>query len=203
MNVRDTQTIPRSRPAPTRRVTVGRAQSAPRARAWLRLVAYVVDWLVTVIIASVLVSIGGLQLYLASDRGTTDPPDWAVYVFLGIALLALPIWLVMTLAGWSTSGRSIGKLATGLRIVDRRGRRPGFLRSLLRVAVYCVENTPFVVAPAVVALQLVADEALPAWSLPVALLLLLGAMVALLPALVSRGGRTLHDLAAGTTVVEE
>jgi uncharacterized RDD family membrane protein YckC len=173
------------------------------ARGWLRLAAYVVDWLVTVIIASVLVSIGGLQLYLASDRGTQDPPDASVYVFLGLALLALPIWIVMTLVGWGTSGRSIGKLATGLRIVDRFGRSPGVLRSLIRFVVYCIENVPIVVAPAVAALWLAADDALPAWSLPVAVLLLLGSVIALLPALVSPGGRTLHDLAAGTTVVEE
>ncbi len=94
-------------------------------------------------------------------------------------------------------------MATGLRIVDLRGRRPGILRSMLRLAEYCIENNPFVVAPAVVVLWLLADDALPTWTLPAAALLLLGAVVALLPALVSRGGRTLHDLAAGTTVVEE
>jgi uncharacterized RDD family membrane protein YckC len=203
MNVRDTQTMPRGRASPTRRVAAGRTSPARLARAWLRLVAYVIDWLVTVIIASVLVSIGGLQLYLASDRGMQDPPDASVYAFLGLSLLALPIWAVMTLVGWGSSGRSLGKLATGLRIVDRRGRSPGFVRSLIRFAVYCIENLPIVVAPAVVALRLLAADALPAGSLPGAAGLLLGTVVALLPALVSPGGRALHDLAAGTTVVEE
>jgi uncharacterized RDD family membrane protein YckC len=203
MNVRDTQTMPRGRATPTRRVATGRAAPARLARAWLRLAAYVVDWLMTVIVASVLVSIGGLQLYLASDRGTQDPPDGSVYVFLGLALLALPIWIVMTLAGWSASGRSVGKLATGLRIVDRSGRPPGVVRSLVRFAVYGFENVPIVIAPAVAALWLVADDALPAWTVLVAALLLLGSIVALLPALVSPGGRTLHDIAAGTTVIEE
>ncbi|MGE0544205.1 MAG: RDD family protein, partial [Dehalococcoidia bacterium] len=179
MNVRDTQTMPRGRAAPTRQVTAGRTSPARLARVWLRLAAYVVDWLVTVIIASVLISIGGLQLYLASDRGTQDPPDASVYVFLGLALLALPIWMVITLVGWSSSGRSIGKLATGLRIVDRFGRSPGFVRSLIRFTVYCLENVPIVVAPAVAALWLTAEDALPVWSLLVAALLLLGSVVAL------------------------
>lgn len=203
MNVRDTQSMLRSRAAPTRRVAAGRATPARLARAWLRLAAYVVDWLVTVIVASVLVSIGGLQLYLASDRGTQDPPNGSVYVFFGLALLALPIWMVMTLAGWSTSGRSVGKLATGLRIIDRFGRTPGFVRSLIRFAVYGVENLPIVIAPVVIALWIITDDALPAWSVPATALLLLGSVVALLPALVSPGGRTLHDVAAGTTVIEE
>jgi uncharacterized RDD family membrane protein YckC len=203
MNVRDTQTMMRSRATPARRVVAGRAAPARLARAWLRLAAYVVDWLVTVIVASVLISIGGLQLYLASDRGTQDPPNGSVYVFLGLALLALPIWMVMTIAGWSTSGRSIGKLATGLRIVDRFGRSPGIVRSLIRFAVYGVENLPIVIAPAVAALWIITDDALPAWTVLVAALLLFSSVVALLPALVSSGGRTLHDIAAGTTVIEE
>ena len=203
MNVRDTQTMPRGRVVPSRRVASGRAAPARLARPWLRLAAYVVDWLVTVIVASVLVSIGGLQLYLASDRGMQDPPDGSVYVFLGLALLALPIWMVMTLAGWSTSGRSVGKLATGLRIVDRFGRPLGVVRSVVRFAVYGVENVPVVAAPVVAALWLVADDALPVWTVPVTAFLLFGSVVALLPALVSHGGRTLHDIAAGTTVIEE
>jgi uncharacterized RDD family membrane protein YckC len=156
-----------------------------------------------VIIASVLVSIGGLQLYLASDRGTQDPPDASVYTFLAISALAVPLWLVMTLVGWAVAGRSVGKLATGLRIVDGRGRRPGVLRSLVRLAVYVVENAPLVIAPPAVALWFVAEGGLPSWYLAVAGALVLGALAALVPALLSAGGRTLHDLAAGTTVVEE
>jgi uncharacterized RDD family membrane protein YckC len=203
MNMRDTRSIMRANTAalgtaPARRSTAGRP-----ARVWLRMIAYIVDWLVMVIVGSILVSIGGIQLYLASDRGTQNPPDGSVYAFLAISLLALPVWLVMTFAGWSMGGRSVGKLAAGLRIVDTRGGRPGSLRGLVRLAVYVLENAPLVLAPAVLAIWLAADSALPGWAVSVAAGLLLAAVAALFPALLSSGGRPLHDLAAGTSVVEE
>ena len=200
MNARETQAALH---VGTRSARVSTAGRLTRARAWLRLVAYLVDWLVMVIIASLLVSIGGLQLYLASDRGTQDPPDGSVYTFLVISLLALPVWMIVTLAGWIASGRSIGKLATALRIVDRRGRQPGVLRSLVRLVIYMVEHVSLVIAPAVIVLDLLTDDALPVWLVPGAVLLLAGALAALLPAVLRPGGHALHDLAAGTTVVEE
>ena len=173
------------------------------ARPVLRLIAYLVDWLVTVIIASVLVSIAGLQLYLVSDRGREEAPDTAVYAFLAICALVLPIWLLMTLAGWSRAGRSIGKLALGLKIVDRQGRRPGVLRSMVRVLVYAVENVAPLLAAAVIGLRLAGAEVVPSWTLALAGALLLAGLAALTPALPGLGGRPLHDRAAGTVVVEE
>jgi uncharacterized RDD family membrane protein YckC len=203
MSVRQTQTLVRMEAARRRPPATSRAVPLRRARAVLRLIAYLVDWLVTVIITSILVSIGGLQLYIASDRGTQEAPDTAAYAFVVITLLIVPIWLVMTLAGWSVSGRSVGKLAAGLKIVDRRGRPPGFFRSFLRLIVYVLENAPLVVGPGVFLLWAVSDEALPAWALPVAGFLFLLAVATLLPAVLSSVGRPLHDLVAGTTVVEE
>src|SRR5262245_47652871 len=141
-----------------------------RARLGLRLAAYVVDWLVTVIVASTLISLGGIQLWLATNRGQQDPPNASLYAFLLLAVLALPLWLLVTLGGWSHAGRSVGKLAMGLRIVESRGRPPGLLRALPRLAVYLLENLALVAAPAAIALRLVAGDLLPAWALPLALL---------------------------------
>ena len=173
------------------------------ARPVLRLIAYLVDWLVTLIIASVLVSIAGLQLYLFADRGREEAPDTAVYAFLAISSLIVPIWLLMTLVGWSRGGRSIGKLALGLKIVDRQGRRPGVPRSVVRVIVYALENVPLLLAAAVVGLRLAGAGAVSGWLLTLAVVLLLAGLAALAPALPSLGGRPLHDRAAGTVVVEE
>jgi len=169
----------------------------------VRVAAYLVDWLVAVILASVLVTIGGLQLYIASDWGKQEPPDPAVYAFLLLSVLALPIWLLATYAGWSMSGRSVGKLAVGLRIVQQHGAAAGPLRSLVRLAVYGVENAPLLLLPAILILTRVSDDALPGWWTPVAAAMLLAALAAQAPALLSPGGRALHDLAAGTVVVEE
>ena len=173
------------------------------ARRVPRLAAYVVDWLVTVIVASVLISIGGMQLYLTTDRGRHDAGDASLYAFLIISALVAPVWLIVTLAGWSLSGRSIGKLALGLRIVDRRGRPPRLLRGAVRLIVYTLVNLALLVAPATIALRALLGDALPGWALPLAGALALGGLAALLPALLSPGGRPLHDLAAGTQVVEE
>ncbi len=157
----------------------------------------------TVIVASTLISVGGMQLWLATDRGTQDPPNASLYAFLVLAALALPLWLLVTLAGWSYAGRSIGKLAMGLRIVDRRGRPPGLLRGMTRLAVFLLENLALIAAPAAIALRRAAGDALPLWVVPLGLVLLLAALAALAPALVNRRGQALHDLAAGTVVVEE
>jgi uncharacterized RDD family membrane protein YckC len=174
-----------------------------RARLGLRVSAYVVDWLVTVIVASTLISIGGLQLWLATDRGRQDPSNASLYAFMALAVLALPLWLLATLAGWSYAGRSVGKLAMGLRIVDARGRPPGLMRAAARLAVFLLENLALVAAPAAIALRMLAGDAIPVWVLPLGALLLVAAFVALAPALISRDGQALHDLAAGTVVVEE
>jgi len=172
------------------------------ARAGLRLLAYVVDWLVTVILGSVLISIGGLQLYLASGRGRHDAPDGAIYAFLIISLLVVPLWVAITLAGWAR-GRSVGKLALGLRIVGPAGRRPGIWRALGRLSVFALESLPLLGAMAVLVVGAQADDTLPRWTIPAALLVLLASLGSLLPALRRLGGRPLHDVAAGTLVVEE
>jgi uncharacterized RDD family membrane protein YckC len=187
--------------APERTRTAYRLAPRP-ARASLRLAAYVVDWLVMVIVSSLLVAVGGIQLYLVTDSGRESAPDAAVWAFLGISALGLPLWLLSTLAGWSRGGVSIGKLALGLRIVDRRGHAPGLVRATVRLAIYCAETLALLIAPAVIALRLAAGQSLPFWLLPAALLLLAGAALALLPALIAPDGRTLHDRVAGTVVTD-
>jgi uncharacterized RDD family membrane protein YckC len=200
MNARETRTMMRTETA--RAASSGRAVPRRRASVTHRLLAYVADWLVGVIIAALLVTIGGLQLYLVSDRGSTDAPDGAVYAFLAISLLALPLWLLLTYLGWSISGQSLGKLGVGLRIVRRDGARPGPLRSLARLAVFVLEHAALLIGPVVLGLWLVMGDALPVWGAPLAGGLLLLGLASLLPAALARGGRPLHDLAAGTTVVE-
>jgi uncharacterized RDD family membrane protein YckC len=187
-----------SGPAP-----VPRAATERPAHPSLRLVAYVVDWLVTVILGSIFVSLGGLQLYLASDRGTRDAPEAAIYAFLIISLLTLPVWLAITFAGWAIAGRSPGKLATGLRIVTVRGERPGVVRALLRLVVFALENVPVFAAAVLISMWGAARGELPRWALPAGVALLAAGFAAQAPALLRAGGRPLHDRAAGTAVVEE
>ena len=184
------------------RPSLRRAAAPTLARPVVRVVAYLVDWLVGVIAGCLTVSAGGLVLYFASDRGRAEAPDAAVYAFLVVSALAVPLWLGITLAGWSRAGRSVGKLAFGLRIVDRRGRPPGLLRALIRLAVFVVESALLLLLPALLALRSWLDG-LSAAGTGALLLFWLAGVAAVLPALLTRSGRTLHDLAAGTLVVEE
>lgn len=185
--------------------SVGEAADATlrSAPAGPRLLAYFVDWLVTVIIGSVLVSAGGMQLYLATDQGRREASDTAVYAFLLISALVIPLWLVTTFLGWSLWGRTVGKLALGLRIVNRRGRRPGVGRGVARLLVYTVENLPLLLAPMIVAIWIPLRDRLPDWTLPALALAVAFGVAALLPALLARDGRALHDRIAGTMVIEE
>jgi uncharacterized RDD family membrane protein YckC len=186
-----------------RGATATRPAAVRRASIWLRLAAYLVDWLVIVIVGSTLVSIGALQLYISSGETRHDAPDASIYAFFVIAALTIPVWVMMTLTSWSWYGRSIGKLAMGLRIVDHRGRPPGLLRGIARLFVFSLENVALLLAPAVLLAGSWLDDALPGWVIPLALAAGCAGLAALLPALLFRGGRPLHDLAAGTVVVEE
>jgi uncharacterized RDD family membrane protein YckC len=169
-----------------------------------RLAAYMLDWLVTFILACLFVAAGGLMLLRASDMGRTDPSDSEIFAFFIIVSLVVPVWAVMTVTGWAWYGRSVGKLAMNLRVVGRNGRRPGLPRSLVRLVVYALESLP---------LALVAPVGASAWMLransatrPV---MVVGAVALALPIvsvivlLRDRSHRALHDLAAGTMVVTD
>ena len=167
-----------------------------------RLAAYVLDWLVTFILACVCTASAGLLLLLTSDMGRTDPPDRAIYAALIIATLVVPVWFVMTLAGWTWEGRSIGKLAMNLRILDRRGHPPGVWRAMLRLAVYIVENVPVAaLAPTMAAALLLRSQpVLPVIGAAFSLSLLVP-LVSTVLVLHDRRHRALHDFIAGTVVV--
>ncbi len=169
-----------------------------------RLAAYILDWLVAFILSCIFLAIGGLILLVTSDMGAGNPPDRAMYAALIAAAMVAPVWLVITLAGWTFAGRSVGKLALNLRIVTRDGEPPGILRALGRLLVALVETAPLAaVPPSAVVVWLVDD--VPSglrltWPLGLALLV---PLVSVVCALVDREHRALHDLASGTRVISE
>ncbi|MFN8556252.1 MAG: RDD family protein [Dehalococcoidia bacterium] len=169
-----------------------------------RLGAYVLDWLVGFIVTCALLAAAGLVLLLASDMGRQDPPDRALYAALGVAGLTLPLWLALTLVGWTWRGQSIGMTAIGLRVVDWYGDPPSLPRALLRLIIYTLENAPLAaigpIAGAALALRAQANLTQALAGLGVALL---APLVSLAIALVDRYGRAPHDLIAGTLVIAE
>lgn len=167
-----------------------------------RLAAQVLDWLVTFIITSAFVVAAGLYLLISSDMARRDPPDRAILTAVLVAAMAVPVWCVVTLAGFTWHGRSVGKLAMNLRVVAGDGRPPGIGRSLVRLVVYTVEVAPLAATAPVLALVLAWR---PAGVLLPALVALGSAavlpLVSLGLVLRDREHRALHDLLAGTVVI--
>ena len=183
-----------------------RSQSPPALPASVasRIAAYALDWLVTFILACLFLSAAGLLLLVATDMGRRDAPDGAIYAALIVASLVVPVWLVVTLAGWAWSGRTVGKLAMNLRVVDRDGRPPGWPRAAVRLVVYLLESLPLaVLAPAVAAGVLLRARPLGAYLLVGGAALLLLPLVSLVLALRDGAHRALHDRVAGTVVRAE
>lgn len=186
------------------RVSVTRAAGSPApARASLRIVAYLVDWLVAVILFATLVSAGALQLYIVTDGVQHDAPDASLYAFLIIIALAVPLWLIGTLAAWASAGRSVGKLAMGLRIVGPNGAHPGVGRSLIRLLAATGELVMLLLGPLTLLVRAALADRVPAVITALATLVSLLMLVALLVTTLGRGGRPPHDRLAGTVVVEE
>lgn len=180
-----------------------RSAAAP-ASVGARLAAYLLDWLVTFIVVCLCTAAAGLILLATSDMGRNDPPNRAIYASLLVAALAAPIWVGMTLAGWAWRGRTVGKTAMSLRIVDRSGRPPGIARSLLRLVVYLAENVPLAAAgPVLAAAVAFRAQHLPADLLAAFAAILLLPLVSTAVMVRDRHRRALHDLVAGTVVVAE
>ncbi len=169
-----------------------------------RLLAYLLDWLVAFILTCVFLAAGGLIVLIASDMAREDAPDRAMAAGVATAAMAAPVWLVVTLTGWTMAGRSAGKLALDLKIVTRRGRPPGFGRALIRLTVALIESAPLAAAPVVAVLMYLADDSRAALRLgaPAAAGLLIP-LASAICTLADRQHRALHDFAAGTRVVRE
>lgn len=167
-----------------------------------RLAAQVLDWLVTFILTSAFMVAAGLYLLISSDMARRDPSDRAILTAALVAAMAVPAWCVVTLAGFTWHGRSVGKLAMNLRVVAGDGRPPGIGRSLVRLVVYILELAPLAAIAPVIALVLAWR---PAGVLVPALVALGGAavlpLVSLGLVLRDREHRALHDLLAGTVVI--
>jgi uncharacterized RDD family membrane protein YckC len=81
--------------------------------------------------AGILVVLGALVIYFAGRAARVDVPSLAVSWPWMASYLAL---LGLFYAGYftGTTGQTPGKMVAGLRVVDARGRPPGYLRASLR-----------------------------------------------------------------------
>lgn len=164
-----------------------------------RLAAFALDY---IWIALYLLVLAGVGSYLAF--GPLAPQAAALFAspvvsdLIILALTVLPVTLYFARQE-AARGGTWGKRRLGLRVVRADGAHPSFGRTLLRAG---VKFTPWQIAHLGVA-RLIRLAEPPAWALAAGILslVLVAGYVALL--YLSPSHRTVHDLAAGTMVVQE
>jgi uncharacterized RDD family membrane protein YckC len=99
-----------------------------------RLVADAVDFGVVWAIGLAALLVAGVVRYLLAGPPFRPPmlPGWLVSAGGG----AIAVGYLT--AGWTSTGRTVGKQLAGLRVVDRRGRRLSVRRALLRAVLYVI-----------------------------------------------------------------
>ncbi|WP_036137435.1 RDD family protein [Luteibacter sp. 9135] len=151
------------------------------ASAWRRFAAIVYDALAVVAIVMVV----GLLAQMATGGQLFDAHGhlltWWYQPLQGVAVGAY------FLLSWVRGGQTLGMRPWRIRVTDARGDAVGWRRGLVRLAV--------------AALPLALVLIFPLTSLRAALWApLVGWAILLLPALVDRRRRALHDMAAGTEI---
>jgi uncharacterized RDD family membrane protein YckC len=74
-----------------------------------------------------------------------------IFVWLGAMVLYFPVCEAL----W---GRTVGKLLTGLVIIDRDGRPPGFVKAILRTLLRLVEVNPLLLGGIPAAIAVIASK---------------------------------------------
>jgi uncharacterized RDD family membrane protein YckC len=187
------------------RLTVSAAGASPAiAPLAARLAAFLLDLLTGLGCCLVAAAVAWTWLLVASSGGSRQPADLAIYVAIALGLLWIPVWASYTLLAWCRTGQTLGLAAMALRICDGRGLPPAPLMALVRLLILSVASVPLLLAPLVV-VGLIAAASQGTLPAPVGLFAALPIAVAAVdPAigLLRRDRRALHDLAAGTRVVQ-
>ena len=101
-----------------------------------RAAAFVVDALLTVV--GILILSVGFGLVHAVFTGRFDTVS---RLSPGPVLASSPlVFGLYCVAGWSLTGRTVGKALLGLRVVDRSGARPSTVRSIVRALGYLISS---------------------------------------------------------------
>ncbi len=103
--------------------------SAPPAEYWRRAVAAVIDALVVGVAAAIVLALALAPLNVDDEGGVVGAIVVALVAILGISIGAL---LYAPLVMARTNGKTLGKMATGCRVVRGDGRRIDFLWAAYR-----------------------------------------------------------------------
>lgn len=168
-----------------------------------RVAALLLDWATGCALGLILAVVAWLRWLAASDGGTRQPSDAAIYAGLGILTASVPLWAIGSVVFLALWGQTPGLAAFALRVVGDDGVPPPPLRALLRVLALGLFGSAAALTPLIVvgAAAAAAQHTLP---------LLVGVIAAIPAALgiaevacsaVRRDGRALHDVVSGTRVV--
>jgi uncharacterized RDD family membrane protein YckC len=109
---------------------------SPHAGAVSRAAAFAIDALLTTI-GTLLFALGVALIKAVFIGRFSADGSLAPAAVLAAAPVIFGLYSV---TGWTLTGRTVGKAALGLRVVDRAGRRPSAGRSIVRALGYLVSS---------------------------------------------------------------
>ena len=147
--------------------------------AWIRLVAFIIDGVLLLIILLILSSAFGTGAIINTAEGKE------VMTFVRWQQWAVASLILVYFVGfWAWRGQTPGKMLIGAKIVKKDGRPIGIIRALLRFAVYFA----YLIVWAFAGLSI--------------LVMIIILFVVMLTIAVNRGKRGIHDFIAGTVVIK-
>ena len=91
---------------------------------------------IVVLLSVVSFALESISALVSSHDATIDVPTGLGTTFLTVTLVGSAYFTL----GWWLFGRTVGKLLLGVRVVDARGRRPGFGQSVVRAFGYVLSS---------------------------------------------------------------
>jgi len=114
------------------------AETLPYAGLQLRIVAFILDWIVMGSFAMVFFAIGGAYVLLFAENS-----DYALPVMAASGGAAFfPFGPLLFSLLWWWRGQSIGMMAMRIAVTDRQGNLPSFRRALFRCLVWPLSLAP-------------------------------------------------------------
>ena len=167
-----------------------------------RLAAYILDWLVGLLLGWLLVVVAAGILLAASDLDRHDPPNSALYAAMIVLTAWLPVWLLYTAFAWSWRGATAGMAVLGIAVTDTSGALLGPIRAGWRALLLALFSLPLLLSPILVGIAAALGSPGPVYIwLPVLVLILLSA-AACFSGFASAEGRAWHDRVSGTRVAQ-
>jgi uncharacterized RDD family membrane protein YckC len=183
-------------------------QNLPYASFEAKVVAYLLDLLVLAGVLLLMIAGFLMPLVFATDSGDDDLPDWAIWTVLPILPAFIFFTLLYYVGLWVSAGQTVGQMILSIRVVRRDGFRVGFSRAFLRYLALAVPSIFVFLAIfalwAAVALFDVTSEGVDSFgaALGIFLVVALLGLGGFILSLFDPEHRGLHDIVAGTVVIE-